>query len=319
MGTVYFNPSEDVTRSYVDSVTRVTVPGGDQYLDAVSIVLRQPRYNLPQTAMYSFVKSAESMRAIPVEKVRDQIRAYSVWDRVDLYAAQAGMRTDNLITGDKEREIRKLLHAFQDVSLAFSSALEGQGLCKGQLNRIVENNGYVTVLITASRERLNHFLNQRLGHDAQKEWTPVLMPIYEALTGFDWDSARNDVHIPFVGNLQDRKDVDPVLGKLDRMLVSIHRAGGISYGRVGSDFDLLKAAKFAFRMINSGHASTYEHQWVALLKPHYVCTRTGDFNVIPIRNNPEGLNMLLRRAEEIILSAGQELPKCDPPETRFSV
>jgi hypothetical protein len=318
MGSVSFTPSDSPTQSYVDTVTRVTVPGG-QYLDAISIVLRQPRYNLPQTAMYSFVKSAESMRAIPPSKVREQIQENSVWDSVDLYAAQPGMRTDTFITGEKQFEIREVLNSFKDVSLAYSRVLESMGLCKGQLNRVVETHGYVTVLITASRERMNHFLNQRLGHDAQKEWTPVLMPIYRALKNFDWDSARGDVHIPFVGDVMQGINADPVLAKLDKMLLSIHRAGGISYGRVGSTVDMVKAAKFAFRMINSGHASTYEHQWVALEKPRYVCTRTGDFNVIPIRNDPAGLSMLLRRAEEIILSAGQELPKCDPPETRFSV
>jgi thymidylate synthase ThyX len=218
----------------------------------------------------AFSRNSASSRAIPVQKMLDQVinnpfipRRYSL--------AQKGMHTDSFVDYYKDRDRWEEL-TFTWWLLARDSAVEAAergiylGLHKQDVNRILEPFMMHTAIISATEWQ--NFFNQRLA--VNENGNPLAYPpmhdaalaIWEAIEAskpekvFPWNW-----HLPLIGFPGDEE-----LDAIQQRSVSVARCARVSYLSHDGVRDVEADLRLYERLLAGMHLSPLEH--VAQATPH---------------------------------------------------
>lgn len=215
-----------------------------------------------------FSRNASSSRAIPVNKVIEQVDSKPVVP-TKVYMNKAGM------VGDVEAPIAvatDFYNLWLDAArnaVETAKCMEKLGIHKQHINRILEPFQYINVIVTATD--WDNFLNLRLASDAQPEMQDLARAIK-----CEMDKVGNKiisvyricgkyVSLPFItqeevdSHCMNSFSSSEVLIE-DLMLISSARCARVSYNNHdGSCPDEHKDKKLARRLLEAGHMSPMEH------------------------------------------------------------
>lgn len=211
-----------------------------------------------------FSRNSQSSRAVPVEKVIEQVRnnpaSPSHWGK-----KQKGMQADKQLTGEDLRRAKNLwnLAAYDAANIA--ERMLAVGGHKQWVNRVLEPFQTMKVVLTSTD--FDNFLWLRNHKDAQPEAQELAKPVQQEL-----DTSKPDLllhanmwHLPYVktdvvGNKQYYFDDDGNEISLDQALkISCSSCAQVSYRKL--DTSLEKAEDLYARLVASDpvHASAFEH------------------------------------------------------------
>lgn len=226
-----------------------------------------------------FSRNASSSRAIPVNKVIEQVDSKPVVP-TNVYMNKAGMVGDVEAPIDVATDFYNLWLDAARNAVETAKCMEKLGIHKQHINRILEPFQYINVIVTATD--WDNFLNLRLASDAQ----PEMQDLARAIKG-EMDKVGNNiisvyhicgkyVSLPFIT----QEEVDEhcmnsfssseVLIN-DLMLISSARCARVSYNNHdGSCPDERKDKKLARRLLDAGHMSPMEHPciWAGDMRYH---------------------------------------------------
>ena len=219
-----------------------------------------------------FSRNAASSRAIPVEKMHENIRANParpiVWQR-----NQAGMQSKVNLEG---AELKKAIDAWEaavEDSLFNSTKLMEAGLHKQWANRGNEAYQMMKTVMTTTEDE--NWFELRDHEDAQPEIHELARCMKEAKEiSKPFLVQYGEWHVPYVERTRDlmsgsavyRDSAGVVLSTKDALMISASCCAQVSYRK--SDDTLDKAKNIFDRLINSKpqHASPIEHQATPLAR-----------------------------------------------------
>lgn len=226
-----------------------------------------------------FSRNASSSRAIPVNKVIEQVDSKPVVP-TKVYMNKAGMVGDVEAPIDVATDFYNLWLDAARNAVETAKCMEKLGIHKQHINRILEPFQYINVIVTATD--WDNFLNLRLASDAQ----PEMQDLARAIKG-EMDKVGNKiisvyricgkyVSLPFItqeevdSHCMNSFSSSEVLIE-DLMLISSARCARVSYNNHdGSCPDEHKDKKLARRLLDAGHMSPMEHPciWAGDMRYH---------------------------------------------------
>lgn len=226
-----------------------------------------------------FSRNASSSRAIPVNKVIEQVDSKPVVP-TKVYMNKAGMVGDVEAPIDVATDFYNLWLDAARNAVQTAKCMEKLGIHKQHINRILEPFQYINVIVTATD--WDNFLNLRLASDAQ----PEMQDLARAIKG-EMDKVGNKiisvyricgkyVSLPFItqeevdSHCMNSFSSSEVLIE-DLMLISSARCARVSYNNHdGSCPDEHKDKKLARRLLDAGHMSPMEHPciWAGDMRYH---------------------------------------------------
>lgn len=226
-----------------------------------------------------FSRNASSSRAIPVNKVIEQVDSKPVVP-TKVYMNKAGMVGDVEAPIDVATDFYNLWLDAARNAVETAKCMEKLGIHKQHINRILEPFQYINVIVTATD--WDNFLNLRLASDAQ----PEMQDLARAIKG-EMDKVGNKiisvyricgkyVSLPFItqeevdSHCMNSFSSSEVLID-DLMLISSARCARVSYNNHdGSCPDEHKDKKLARRLLDAGHMSPMEHPciWAGDMRYH---------------------------------------------------
>lgn len=236
--------------------------------------LTYPRYIHSEFMTHRmFSRNASSSRAIPVEKVIQQVASNPVIPP-KVYMNKAGM------VGDVEADATDTV-AFYNLWLGAATNavktakyMDALGIHKQHINRILEPFQFIHVIVTATE--WSNFLRLRLAPDAQPEMQELANAIYDEMNKHKYESFgyialdgsgspcaipsdySTVVTLPYVTE----EDINKVSAEnyITLMKVSSARCARVSYNNHdGSKPDIEKDLKLFERLNEGGHMSPLEH------------------------------------------------------------
>jgi len=140
-----------------------------------------------------FSHSVSSSRAIPVEKVINQVKDFPA---VPIYWGKnkPGMSADEEVDDIKESRLGWESSAFFMANIA--EKMINQNLHKQVTNRILEPYQFINQVVTATD--FDNFFYLRLHKDAQPEIQELARVMHEAMAYSEPKELRNDFHMPFI-------------------------------------------------------------------------------------------------------------------------
>ena len=248
-----------------------------------TLQLKYPRFIHPDVLTHRvFSRNSSSSRAIPVSKMIEQVRNDPAMP-VHWGLNQAGMQAESEVSDKEAAESAWRNSAMLAADCA--ATLNGLGLHKQVVNRVLEPFQYMHTVITATE--WDNFFELRRHKDAQPEIQALAEAIYNAIKSSS--PKQSDYHLPYIedgrheslsyeiktSNINDTPlskaeyDAYKHLAKL-----SAARCARVSYlkhdGTNPSEGDDLKLFE---RLVGSRplHASPTEHQAVALRQANKAC------------------------------------------------
>lgn len=211
-----------------------------------------------------FSRNASSSRAIPIDKVIEQVSTNPARPR-HFGRNQAGMQAQEELTPEDKAEALRLWEECAASCADTARKFQVLGLHKQVSNRILEPFQYMNTIVTATE--WDNFFNLRLHPDAQ----PEIMELAQVIKDARDNSVPNSLvsgewHIP--GAQVFRHANHPTLYKFgnevyraeDALKISASICAQVSYRK--EDTSLEKAINIYNRLISSEpkHASPFEHQ-----------------------------------------------------------
>lgn len=233
-----------------DIVADSVNPDGDRI---TSFLLTYPRFIHSELMTHRvFSRNAASSRAIPIEKVIEQV-GHNTAGPIRWGKNGKGMQDHGAYTG--RLDILNCERWWHDAALnAISSAeqLQNLGLHKQIVNRVLEPFVWMTTLVTATE--YENFFSLRVHKDAQPEFQHLAYLMLKAYVGNapqkkDW----GEWHLPF----GDRMPAG--LSITDAIKVATARAARTSYLTMDGEIDVMKDFQLHDRLSESGHWSPFEH------------------------------------------------------------
>ena len=236
--------------------------------DLITIEARYPRLIHSELLTHRvFSRNASSSRAIPIEKM-----IQSVIDDPAMPVAW-GSNKPGMQAGDEIEETfwaRETWLNARDAAVEHARAMANLGLHKQIVNRVIENFGHITTLITSTE--WSNFFDLRCHPDAD----PTMRALAEAMRDAIEMSVPRVVesgeyayrhHLPYFndndsGELATRGyDAGEKLFMESAMMISAARCARVSYlNHDGSAPDIDKDLALARRLLDSKHMSPFEHQ-----------------------------------------------------------
>jgi thymidylate synthase ThyX len=220
-----------------------------------------PRFVLAEFNTHRmFSRNAASSRAIPVEKMIEQVEKNPVipihWGK-----AQKGMQAYEQFTGVDANECVDRWLTARDYALGAAEGMLDQGLHKQIVNRILEPWMWITVICTGNEGAWNNFFALRCHHEAEPHIQKIAgmarevrsQSIPQKLSAGQW-------HLPLIGFIDD-DGVDESLTWPDaiQVKVSVGRCARVSYLTHLGTRDVQADIDLHDRLLASKHFSPFEH------------------------------------------------------------
>lgn len=243
-------------RILADSVN----PYGDRL---TTFLLTFPRFLLAEFNSHRAIsRNAASSRAVSVAEMLRRVEqdpfVPSVW-----YANGAGMTVDGAIQaalcGIAEEVWRRSL----DETITCALSLNGLGVHKSYINRLLEPYAHVEVI--ASATEWENFFALRCASDAQPEFRDLALLMLDAYragtpTALEWGRT----HLPF----------DPGAEDALRVVRAVAQIARVSYANHEKAYSAAADQALYDRLLRNGHMSPFEHIAVA---SHHDDGRWGNF------------------------------------------
>jgi thymidylate synthase ThyX len=211
-----------------------------------------------------FSRNAASSRAIPIEKVLEQVQNNPAMPE-EWGINQSGMQAKSIMEGARKVAAQFAWKQAANVAVASAKVLQALGLHKQIVNRILEPFVHIKVVVTATE--YNNWYWLRNHSDAQ----PEIRILAERMFEKSEKSAPNflkqgEWHLPYVqirytptGERYYHIDDEP-LSLEDAIKISASLCAQVSYRL--SDESLAKALKIYNQLVTMKpvHASPFEHQ-----------------------------------------------------------
>lgn len=209
-----------------------------------------------------FSRNAASSRAIPIEKVLEQVQNNPAMPE-EWGINQSGMQAKSILEGVKKTAAQFAWKQAAKVAVASAKTLQALGLHKQIVNRVLEPFVHIKVVVTATE--YNNWYYLRNHTDAQPEIHILAAKMFDLIE----ESTPNQLevgewHLPYVGIVQDNETGYYVGGTCvsldDAIKLSASLCAQVSYRK--SDESLDKALKIYNQLVTMKpvHASPFEHQ-----------------------------------------------------------
>jgi thymidylate synthase ThyX len=221
-----------------------------------TFLLTYPRFIHSELMTHrTFSRNAASSRAIPIDKIIQQVRANPAmptrWGKNGKGMQDHGNMNDNEITACKNAWIDAANSAADN-----AEKLKELGLHKQIVNRILEPFMWMTTLVTATEWQ--NFFALRLHKDAQPEFQHLShLMLQKYLSSHPQNKNWDEWHIPFGDQTGDNADLDT------KLKIATARAARTSYMTITSVIDIQKDVELHNNLASSGHWSPFEHACIA--------------------------------------------------------
>lgn len=216
-----------------------------------------------------FSRNAASSRAIPVEKVIEQVENNPAMP-IHWGKNQKGMQAKEELWGLNQTRARDEWYSAADSSTDNARFIAEHGTHKQIVNRILEPYQFIKVVCTATE--FDNFFWLRCHEDAQPEIKELADCMYEAYSKSEpWKLSPGEWHTPYVSHMQglrgdlwyyieDEDGGDIILTKEQALKVSASCCAQVSFRSLDDSLD--KAIKIYNMLVESKpvHASPFEHQ-----------------------------------------------------------
>jgi thymidylate synthase ThyX len=235
----------------------------------VSILTSYPRFIHAEMLRHRvFSHSVASSRAIPTEKLIEQIRKDPFVPET-FNKRVTGMGVGDLL--DDQKSCQVLWKDSAVNAVWYAEKLMKKGVDKSRVNRLLEPYLYVTDLITATE--WSNFFALRDHPDAQPEFQKIARMMREAMDGSKPQELEYGWwHLPLVTGdeliqLYDfcldygaRQNCDSVNDEVERWkYISAGRCARVSYDKQNEYEDHERSVARARSLVESGHYSPFEH------------------------------------------------------------
>jgi thymidylate synthase ThyX len=214
-----------------------------------------------------FSRSAQSSRAVPVQKMIDTLNSN---ETPVFRKAQAGMQAGVILNDAAIIIATDIWNLAKQAAIYRANDLKIQGVAKEITNRLLEPFSTVKVVVTATE--WENFFALRLHHAAQPEMQDLAQAMKTAMdesVPIKLDS--NEWHLPYIDTYKEcdelydektnRSSIDHFFGKYDLRLISAARCARVSYlNHDNSTPDIEKDLELAQRLLADKHLSPFEHQ-----------------------------------------------------------
>ena len=235
--------------------------------------LKFHRFILPEFNTHRmFSRNASSSRAIPIEKMLEQVKAEPSipihWGK-----NQPGMQAREEIDHIETAKYRWTLAAEQAV--LYATKLNSMQLHKQVVNRLLEPFQYIKVIVTATE--WDNFFKLRLHPDAQPEIAFLASKMQEAMNNSVPEKLEHgEWHLPYV----DRNEfqINGTYSGLPYIEIdytraikcSVARCARVSYlNHDNTNPDIEKDIALYDRLLKDGHMSPFEHVATPIKTPNY--------------------------------------------------
>jgi thymidylate synthase ThyX len=236
----------------------------EQGIRITTLELEFERFLLPQFNTHrQFSRSAQSSRAVPVQKMIDALQDDSNSNPLSFMKNESGMQSSEYLNDDDYFSAFRCYENAKADAIKWAINLNTIGVHKQWANRLLEPFSTVKVVVTATE--WDNFFDLRLHHAAQPEMQVLAQAMKTALdesTPVLLDSTL--WHLPYVSH-----DEYTGIGTtfLDLALISAARCARVSYlNHDNSTPDIEKDLLLAQRLLADKHLSPFEHQ----AKPIYL-------------------------------------------------
>lgn len=214
-----------------------------------------PRFVLAEFNTHRmFSRNAASSRAIPVEKMIEQVER-DPFIPIHWGKAQKGMQAYEQFTGVDAHECVDRWLTARDYALGAAEGMLDQGLHKQIINRLLEPWMWITVIATGNEGAWNNFFALRCHHEAE----PHIQKIAEMAREVRSQSTSQKLsdgqwHLPLIGF-----EGDELLSVEDQVKVSVGRCARVSYLTHDGIRDVQADIDLHDRLLTSKHFSPFEH------------------------------------------------------------
>ena len=208
-----------------------------------------------------FSRNASSSRAIPIEKMLDQVEKDPAlpihWGR-----NQPGMQAREEIDYIDTAKYRWTLAAEQ--AIIYAAKLNSMKLHKQVVNRLLEPFQYIKIIVTATE--WDNFFRLRLHRDAQPEIAFLASKMQKAMDeSTPVELEHGEWHLPYVQSEDCLKTTTDNFAKL-----SVARCARVSYlNHDASEPNVEKDIALYDRLLKDGHMSPFEHVATPMKHIHY--------------------------------------------------
>lgn len=218
-----------------------------------TMVIKYPRFIHSEFMTHRiFSRNASSSRAIPVDKMIDDIKEDMA--KPSLWAKnQKGMSSGERLDHNKEVMCNHVWEEAAEFVIKKCVLLKELGVHKSIANRILEPFSHITTIVTSTE--WDNFFKLRISPDAQPEICELATKMKVVLDE-STPKLKNfgDWHIPFGDAYVD--DGIPI----EKMLkISVARCARVSYLNFEGKIDNEKDYDLHDRLMNEGHWSPFEH------------------------------------------------------------
>lgn len=201
-----------------------------------------------------FSRNAASSRAIPVEKMIEQVER-DPFIPIHWGKAQKGMQAYEVLDEYGQFHSERMWLATRDATVHSVRYLLGLGLHKQIANRLLEPWMWITVIATGNEGAWNNFFALRCHHEAE----PHIQKIAEMAREVRRQATPQKLsdgqwHLPLIGF-----EGDELLSVEDQVKVSVGRCARVSYLTMNGVRDTLKDVELHDRLLASKHFSPFEH------------------------------------------------------------
>lgn len=246
----YVVDKETEMSSYVTNIIADSInPNGNR---VTTFLLTYPRFIHSELMTHrSFSRNAASSRAIPIDKIIEQVRTNPAmpirWGKNGKGMQDHGVFTDSTETASCEAQWKEAANR----AIESAMALKNLGLHKQIVNRVLEPFMWMTTLVTATQ--WENFFSLRVHKDAQPEFQHLSHLILKTYLGSqpvkkEW----GEWHIPFGDRLE---NVDNAV----RLKIATARAARTSYLTIEGPSAPEKDIALHDILAQNGHWSPFEH------------------------------------------------------------
>lgn len=231
-------------------------PGG---VELVTLQLKYPRFILPEFNTHRvFSRNASSSRAIPVQKMLDQVRTEPAmplhWGK-----NQPGMQADEQLQDMEVSHAKQLWKEAANYASFVAEKMMAMGLHKQVVNRLLEPFLHISAVVSSTE--WSNFFALRDHKDAQPEIQALAREMRWAMDNSTPKAlVPGDLHLPYVTE-DERRTLD---GRHDLLCqVSAARCARVSYLKHDGTTPSIEEDVELFNRLAGGvpiHASPLEHQ-----------------------------------------------------------
>lgn len=253
-------------------------------IELFTFELTFPRIILAEVNTYRMLsRNAASSRAIPAKKMRERVKA-NPFEFVFWGKNQSGMSAAEELDPELKKKAQNHWEAALSSMLYFHECLEGIGLHKQNLNRLLEPWMYTTIVATGNEDAWLHLMFERDHPDAQPEFRVLAQKIKEAYIESSHPRilCEGQWHLPYV-TFDDEVSIDKELEEEYKehgdfwAMISSARCARVSYltqdGKRDLREDLALFRRLIIRTDNPQdpiHASPLEHACMAVAGNGYI-------------------------------------------------